>query len=252
MTEGNWPRVRKQLLKFSASPSVSNFCTCNTKLDILQKTFCRDTEWTGEYFKLSFFYRELTAAGYFDILAVCSLIMGFHQIKKCIMYFFWQAAFSILLWSNTDNRVTLPKDMIPPHQCAATWKFSPSLSSVLPSSFSVKEELGISSQYLKVLRLPSALHTGRMTRWRHILSVCRKWVWRTNSTRCLIWTGLKMDERNPGLADSLLSLCSVCIFLPCLQGFGCLGWFFFRLKAAPNAFITQKHLDQSFIMPTLN
>lgn len=40
------------------------------------------------------------------------------------MYFFWQAAFSILLWSNTDSRVKLLKGSIPPHQCAAPWKCS--------------------------------------------------------------------------------------------------------------------------------
>lgn len=72
-------------------------------------------------------------------------------------------------------------------------------------------------------------------------------------TRSLIWTGLKMDERNPSFADSLLSVCSVCIFLPCLQGFGLVVCFSFKSWAKCFYYIQlERHLDQSFITPTFN
>lgn len=119
------------------------------------------------------------------------------------------------------------------------------------SLLSIKEELAISCQCLEVLSLPSALYSGWMTQWRHIPSLSVEWESeKLIHPRCLIWTGLKTDERNLRFADSLLSVCSVCTFLCCLQAFGWVCFFIWDKCFCYKQL--ERHLDKSLIMPTLN
>lgn len=89
------------------------------------------------------------------------------------MYFSWQAAFSILLWSNTPSRVKLLKGSIPTPLCSSLEVFPQFQLISTFSLLSIEEELGISHPCLEDLDLPCLRLRMNDTMEAHPLSVHR-------------------------------------------------------------------------------